>query len=497
MLKKDSRTAIEDFIIEVKHSPQMNEFHKLQSYFLPLLTGQCIRCRTPSPCVFFTIESGKYGVSTNYCEPCLLTVTLGIKSIRRNGDLIWEENSDIPCNTFLNLKTMLLHPDREEILLQRAKEASFAVKTTAKHYRNLDRIRNMKILALQQEIYDGKMVSWGFGKQFDEYYGPVDSFNRPHGEKGMKIYSDGSIYIGGWSKGLRHHIDGVAIWTRPDNSQYEGTWMNDLKHGTGRQRYPDNSIYAGEFAQGFEHGNGIRYNADGTRFEGRFRFGKRDGQGAIYHPNGSIDKGIFKDTECFHEPLLPKIEEEDEPDGTQIIFQPDSLLKIATRAVANTMKIKRSYVSNTRILNTLQPFLKSFISKEYLLILNPIGSKDFIDQVPLIAFQLLDKIILNYVKFLNFDMESFLYFTTMNSSLISLELMNNRIDPTSMDLLNKQLANPLIWPHLQYINLSFNKIDTTGISNLMKALQIGGKRVKVIKLSGCNINSTGAIPISK
>lgn len=460
--------------------------------------GQCIRCRTVSPCVYFTLQNGLFGVSTNYCEKCLLAVTLGVKTIRGNGDLIWEDNSDIPCNTFLDLQSVLLHPQREEIIIERAREASLGVKTTAKHFRNLDRLRNMKIIALQQDIYEGKMVSWGFGKQFDEYFGPVDAHNRPDGPRGMKIYSDGSVYIGAWMRGMRHHIEGTAVWTRPDGLQYEGTWMNDLKHGTGKQRYPDGSTYVGEFAQGFEHGNGIRTYADKLRYEGRFRFGKRDGPGAVYHPNGTVDKGIFKDTECFHEKLLPKIEEDEDAgnDVTMVIFQPDSLLQIAIRAVAQTMKTRRSLVPNTKILKRLQPFLKPLIAKEYLTILNPIGSKHFIQQVPNLAFQLSTSIILNYVKFYYFDMESFLYFTTMNSTLIHLELMNNRIDPTSIDLLNKQISNGT-WPWLESINLSFNKIDTTGIDTLMKALKKGTSRMKVIKLSGCNINSTGSLSIAK
>jgi hypothetical protein len=136
-----------------------------------------------------------------------------VSRIKGNGDKIWEINHDIPCNTYINLERSLLDPNRDEIINQRTREASFAVRTTAKHYRNLDRQRNMKIMALQQDIFEGKLVSWGFGTKFDEYFGLVDSNGRPHAKKGMKIYSDGSVYIGGWVRGNRHQVEGNATWT--------------------------------------------------------------------------------------------------------------------------------------------------------------------------------------------------------------------------------------------------------------------------------------------
>jgi hypothetical protein len=329
--------------------------------------------------------------------------------------------------------------------------------------------------------------------------GPVDSNNRPDGSRGIKVYSDGSVYIGGWLKGLRHHveIDKAATWSRPDGSQYEGSWMNDLKHGRGRQRYPDGSTYSGEFAQNFEHGNGLKIFGDNSRFEGRFRYGKRDGMGMLIHPNGIVDKGIFKDSEAsYHEPILPKILEENGEDSNAVIFQADSLLALSIKAVAKIMKTKRSLVPIMKLCNKLQNFLKPLLTKEYLSILNPLGSQGFLENSPLIAFQQLKEIHLNYVKFKNYDMESFLYFTSLNKSLTSLELLNNRIDPTSVDMINKQIANKT-WPFLTRINLSFNKLDATAVSNLLSAINIGVHHLSVLKLSGCNINSTGAEAIAR
>jgi hypothetical protein len=123
--------------------------------------------------VFLALSQGSYGFATNYCESCLLSVTLNLKSVRGNGNKIIESNPDIPLHCYVGYEKLLLDPNREEILTTRSREASFGVKTSAKYYRNMDRLRSMKILALAQDIYEGKLVSWGFGRQFDEYYGKV------------------------------------------------------------------------------------------------------------------------------------------------------------------------------------------------------------------------------------------------------------------------------------------------------------------------------------
>jgi hypothetical protein len=426
-------------------------------------------------------------------------MTPSVRMIRGNGDTIYTANRDVPLNTFVSLETAVLNVNRDRLLIERTKEASFAVKTMAKHYRNLDRNRAMKILALQNEIFEGKLVSWGFGAAFDEYYGPIDSNNRPHGEKGLKIYSDGSTYVGSWFRGMRHHVEGKgAIWNRPDGTQYLGTYMNDLKHGKGKFTYPDGGSYSGEFAQGFEHGQGIRIYNDGSKYEGRFRYGKRDGQGILYFPNGKTEKRVFKDTEAFHEALVPEIEEEEteDPDKKISKWEPDSLLTLSVRAVAKAMKFKRNLLPNTLIYRRLQPFLKPMIAKEYLTILNPPGSELFAKEAPPLAFRESTEIKLNYVKFFSYDMESFLYFTSMSSSLVVLELVNNRLDPSSIDMINTQISKR-IWPHLTCINFSLNKIDTTGVVNFLNAIKVGVNRIEIVKLSGCNINSTAAQSVGK
>ena len=99
-------------------------------------------------------------------------------------------------------------------------------------YAEILRIDIIKSQAADYGIFQGSLVSWGFGAAFDEYFGALDEQGRPSGT-GVQFYSDGSVYCGEWFEGLRHTA-GKGVWTRPDDSQYEGMWVQGLKHGKGK-----------------------------------------------------------------------------------------------------------------------------------------------------------------------------------------------------------------------------------------------------------------------
>ena len=44
-------------------------------------------------------------------------------------------------------------------------------------------------------------MSWGFENVFDEYFGDINDRGEPHGI-GLKVFSDGTIYSGGFKNGL-------------------------------------------------------------------------------------------------------------------------------------------------------------------------------------------------------------------------------------------------------------------------------------------------------
>lgn len=353
----------------------------------------------------------------------------------------------------------------------------------------------MRRRAQDAGIIDGVFLSWGFGEVFDEYFGEVDANSLPHGH-GIKYYSDGSMYLGDWSHGLRHTTERRAIWTRPDGLQYEGTWQKDQRHGSGEMRYPDQSFYRGEFAKGYEHGHGSKLFADGARFEGRFRFGKRDGPGTLTTPEGQVEKRIFRENDVFHEKPIPVVVEMiDEAEGNVKLFQPESLLDIAIRALAKTMHDRQSLVPTRLVHNRLQDFLKPRVVKEFLETMQPMGTNDFLTVAPTFGFLSLPTVSVKHVKFKNYDTEALIYITAGNTSLHTLEVTNNRLDPSSLDLLVKRVAAGT-WPALQSLDLSFNRIDAMNARNLMNALK-GVPHIKVLKMAGCGITAAGAQAIGE
>lgn len=466
--------------------------------------GQCIRCREDTPALFFTADCGEMAFSLNYCEKCTIATTPGITSVRGNSRQIYDSHMDTPKHLYLRLRTPIVEEDRDKHHIVRGKIAKHAVQTAMKLRRNIERTRAVKIRANQHDVGIGKFVSWGFGDVFDEYFGEIDGDNKPHGF-GIMFYHDKSVYIGEWNYGQRHSTHKKAVYTRPDGMQYEGYFMNDLKHGFGSLKYPDNAFYEGEFAKGYEHGQGTKFTTDGIRYEGRFRFGKRDGPGCLFFPDGKTEKRLFKEADSFQEiPLVPCVDDELDledlgdrhvDNNNAKFFQPQTLISIATTAVARVMAQQRSLLPARRIFNRLQVFLKAGIARKMLEVMYPRGSDAFMVAMPHQAFVDIPKVALNHVPFKNLDTESLLYFTTANAQLQQLELVNNRLDPTSLEMVCKTVGS-LAWPQLVHLDLSFNKLDVATLDTLLKNLLILGK-IRCLRMAGCKITANGAVLIGR
>jgi hypothetical protein len=70
--------------------------------------------------------------------------------------------------------------------------------------RNFDRRNIIRIRAKEFNVITGSVASWGFDlDKFDEYLGELDAKGLPNGY-GVKFYSDGSVYVGGWKDGVQH-----------------------------------------------------------------------------------------------------------------------------------------------------------------------------------------------------------------------------------------------------------------------------------------------------
>ena len=68
------------------------------------------------------------------------------------------------------------------------------------------------------------------------------------------------------------------------HKQYEGEWMDDMKHGKGTFYYKNGNKYSGQFSNNLRNGYGIMYYSNGDKYEGDWKFNKKNGFG-IYINN--------------------------------------------------------------------------------------------------------------------------------------------------------------------------------------------------------------------
>jgi len=126
--------------------------------------------------------------------------------------------------------------------------------------------------------YEG---SWAYGRKqgwgiwtfaADDVLGQVEYVggmweDELHGY-GRMTYNDGTMYDGGWCRGLR---SGWGHYTEVDYGQYIGGWSNDQANG-----------YA------------LRIRANGSRYEGGYKDAKREGYGSQAWADGSTYEGAWK-----------------------------------------------------------------------------------------------------------------------------------------------------------------------------------------------------------
>jgi antitoxin component YwqK of YwqJK toxin-antitoxin module len=90
--------------------------------------------------------------------------------------------------------------------------------------------------------------------------------------------------------------EGEGTSTYPNNSMYEGEWLNGEFHGMGKFSWPDGSEYDGEYYEGKKHGQGRFTYPSKKVYNGGWVNGKQEGEGRLYSQTGSLlKKGIWKD----------------------------------------------------------------------------------------------------------------------------------------------------------------------------------------------------------
>jgi hypothetical protein len=486
--------------IPSNYTPEYFENGERKYYY----KGKCLTCpiRLFTP-VYITNREQSIGFSFNICEDCICKNTPNIEKIKNNGDIIYNVcllKNKIPLTSFIKLNDCFYDPNREKEISLRAIKAKFLVQLQCKKRRDKERLTFAKRKALDCGIKFGTYISWGLEKEvFDEYFGEVDESFIPHGE-GVKFFSDGTMYVGGFAHG-EFHSDIRGFWSRTDGSSYDGTWMHGLKHGKGIQIYPDGTSYSGEFAKGSEHGHGIKTYIDGSTFEGRFRFGRRDGPGVLTPKVGHPERGNFRDRGAPYTDKQPPVLSEKEEVLSEDLKNPPSLLKMATSALANTMLKRRFILPSNLVFNKLGEHLKVPTGIAFMQAIaaqgtndSPYGSKEFMDIAQKYSFLFLPEIYVSNVKMTAIDTDAFAYIQGGNTSLESLKLTSNKFKSDSIDIICKQLVTST-WTNIKYLDLSYNLFDIKSVQTFFQSVT-NCPNLLSIKLQGCNLRANGAFIVS-
>lgn len=447
--------------------------------------GVCVSCKRKMIPSVFSCKSYGMAFALNTCDNCLKKIC-GLSKLIGNGDIIWDRIGSSPKTVLMNLLDLSLDLKREKRVEERAMQAKLRVAELSKIRRNQIRINLCKMKAAPYNITKGEYLSWGYGEVYDEYLGGVNSSGQPTGV-GIKFYSDGSVYVGGWTDG-RHHTDRKGYWTRPDGSVYEGNWLQGRKHGKGEQVYEDGRVYIGEWAAGVEHGHGKIQYPNGDIFEGRFRFGRRDGPGILKKKNGPTERGNFRDPQVSHEKAVPEISESMAPNPMN--SSPPSLLQISLEALGNSVIRSDKKVPHSKLISKRCPgHLKPLLGHAFLSAI-PNASQPFVKFGPTIAYLTLDVITLSQIPMDVQDIEGLIRIIEANTALTKLQIISAKLQGASIEMLIRNIQTNL-WPNLTSIDFSCNKIELRVLQTIVDGISSHSSTIRHLKLSACHIKIPG------
>eukprot|EP00927_Polykrikos_kofoidii_P071206 TRINITY_DN67506_c0_g1_i1.p1 TRINITY_DN67506_c0_g1~~TRINITY_DN67506_c0_g1_i1.p1 ORF type:complete len:395 (+),score=35.52 TRINITY_DN67506_c0_g1_i1:107-1186(+) len=108
----------------------------------------------------------------------------------------------------------------------------------------------------------------------------------------IEQYGNTGQYEGDFMNGMRHG-NGTHTWS---GEVYEGQWRWDNRHGWGSLRLADGSSVKGDWERGKPHGFATMTDAEGKiTYEGEFKNGKRHGLGRQLFESGDMYDGGWAD----------------------------------------------------------------------------------------------------------------------------------------------------------------------------------------------------------
>ena len=252
------------------------------------------------------------------CEDnCNRTIAKFCFFILSNFQSMWNDNGSVKCNlgpsdveAFRNYASLFwavhvcrLPPEEKWITrvnLFVTSNGGLAFLTELTRCAKLD-VLSLAVRSLAAWARDGKTfgaihdnldklrrLSSQLGYSYDTYEGEyVD--NLRHGS-GKCFYANGDIYSGEWRSDVR---EGEGICTYNSGNVYKGMWANDEFHGSGQLISPDGNDYDGEWAHGRREGFGSMRWTWTARVEyiGEWKKDRFHGNGTMLYLLGSKYSG--------------------------------------------------------------------------------------------------------------------------------------------------------------------------------------------------------------
>uniref|UniRef100_A0A7S1J953 Uncharacterized protein n=1 Tax=Eutreptiella gymnastica TaxID=73025 RepID=A0A7S1J953_9EUGL len=127
----------------------------------------------------------------------------------------------------------------------------------------------------------------------EHYEGSLADDGKRHGQ-GTLTWANGNQYKGEWVQG---RMTGQAIFTYggQGGDVYEGSFLNDKKHGPGQYVFANGNTYVGNFENDKRHGHGEYRWVCGDTYVGDWHEGKMHGKGVTTYANGNQYEGYFKE----------------------------------------------------------------------------------------------------------------------------------------------------------------------------------------------------------
>lgn len=89
----------------------------------------------------------------------------------------------------------------------------------------------------------------------------------------------GDSYCGEWEEGK---ATGFGAYLEVNASQYEGSFIDFVKNGEGKEKFSSGDLYKGQYTDGKFNGTGDYYWKDGSFYKGQFKNGLKHGYG-VFH----------------------------------------------------------------------------------------------------------------------------------------------------------------------------------------------------------------------